>query len=55
MLVLYASIAFDSRLEQTPEQLESRAEAIIRNTEKLLEAESGSLAVPMARLFRPAL
>ena len=52
MLVLYASIAFDSRMGQTPEQLEIRARALIRNTEKLLGVESGSLAAPMARLFR---
>lgn len=53
MLILYASIAFDSRLGQTPEELGNRVQAIIRNTEKLLGVESGSLAGPMARLFRP--
>ena len=54
MLVLYASIAFDSRLGQTPEQLKNRMAAIIRNTEKFLGVERGSLEKPMARLFQPA-
>ena len=54
MLVLYASIAFDSRLGQTPEQLRNRMAAIIRNTEKFLGVERGSLEKPMARLFQPA-
>ena len=54
MLVLYASIAFDNRLGQTPEQLKNRMAAIIRNTEKFLGVERGSLEKPMARLFQPA-
>ena len=54
MLVLYASIAFDSRLGQTPEQMKNRTSAIIRNTEKFLGVERGSLEKPMARLFQPA-
>ena len=53
MLILYAGTAFDSRLEPTPEQVQVRAQALIRNTEKLLGVEEGSLAGPMARLFRP--
>ena len=53
MLVLYASIAFDSRFGQTQEQLMTRMQAIIRNTEKLLGVEHGSLEAPMARLFQP--
>ena len=52
MLILYAGTAFDSRLEPTPEQLQARAQALIRNTEKLLGVEAGSLAGPMARLFQ---
>ena len=55
MLVLYASIAFDSRYELAPEQLMRKAQAFIHNTEILLGAESGSLTAPMARLFRQAL
>ena len=54
MMVLYASIAFDSRLGQTPEQMKNRTSAIIRNTEKFLGVERGSLEKPMARLFQPA-
>ena len=54
MLVLYASIAFDSRLGQTPEQMKNRTSAIIRNTEKFLGVERGSLEKPMARLFQSA-
>ena len=54
MLVLYASIAFDSRFGLTPEQTMRKAQAFIHNTEKLLGAESGSLSVPMARLFERA-
>ena len=54
MLILYAGIAFDSRLGLTPEQTAHRAQALIHNTEKLLGAESGSLSVPMARLFERA-
>ena len=53
MLILYAGTAFDSRLEPTPEQVQARAQALIRNTEKLLGVAEGSLAGPMARLFRP--
>ena len=54
MLVLYASIAFDSRFGLTPEQTMRKAQAFIHNTEKLLGAESGSLSAPMARLFERA-
>ena len=54
MLILYAGIAFDSRLGLTPEQTAHRAEALIHNTEKLLGVEEGSLAGPMAALFRQA-
>ena len=53
MLILYAGTAFDSRLESTPEQIQIRAQALIRNTEKLLGVEEGSLTGPMARLFKP--
>ena len=52
MLVLYSSIAFDSRFGLTPEQMTCRIQAFIHNTEKLLGVESGSMAAPMARLFR---
>lgn len=52
MLVLYSGTAFDSRFETTREQMACRVQAFIANTEKLLGAESGSLAEPMARLFR---
>ncbi len=54
MLVLYSSIAFDSRFGLTPEQMTCRIQAFIHNTEKLLGVESGSMAAPMARLFRQA-
>ena len=54
MLILYAGIAFDSRLGLTPEQTAHRAQALIHNTEKLLGVEEGSLAGPMAALFRQA-
>ena len=54
MLILYAGIAFDSRLGLTPEQTAHRAQALIHNTEKLLGVEEGSLASPMAALFRQA-
>ena len=54
MLVLYASIAFDSRFGLTPEQTMRKAQAFIHNTEKLLGAESGSLSAPMTRLFERA-
>ena len=33
--------------------VQARAQALIRNTEKLLGVEEGSLAGSMARLFRP--
>ena len=52
MLVLYSGIAFDSRFGLTPEQMTCRIQAFIHNTEKLLGVESGSMAAPMARLFR---
>ena len=51
MLVLYSSIAFDSRLDGEPEQAARRVQAFIHNTEILLGAESGSLEAPMAGLF----
>ena len=54
MLVLYSGIAFDSRFGLTPEQMTCRIQAFIHNTEKLLGVESGSMAAPMARLFRQA-
>ena len=54
MLILYAGIAFDSRLGLTPEQPAHRAQALIHNTEKLRGVEEGSLAGPMAALFRQA-
>ena len=54
MLVLYSSIAFDSRFGLTPEQMTCRIQAFIHNTEKLLGVESGSMAAPMARLFQQA-
>ncbi len=54
MLVLYSSIAFDSRFGLTPEQMTCRIQAFIHNTEKLLGVESGCMAAPMARLFRQA-
>ena len=54
MLVLYASIAFDSRSGLTPEQMMRKVQAFICSTERLLGAESGSLAAPMGRLFEQA-
>ncbi len=54
MLVLYSSIAFDSRFGLTPEQMTGRVQAFVHNTEKLLGVESGSMAAPMARLFHQA-
>ncbi len=54
MLVLYSSIAFDSRFGLTPEQMMGRVQAFVHNTEKLLGVESGSMAAPMARLFQQA-
>lgn len=51
MLVLYSSIAFDSRLDEEPEQAARRVQAFIHNTEILLGAESGSLEAPMAQVF----
>ena len=53
MLVLYSSIAFDSRFGLTPGQMAVRVQAFIHNAEKLLGAESGSLEKPMAPLFQP--
>ncbi len=52
MLILYSAVAFDSRTGQTREQMMRRIQAFIHNTEQLFGAESGSLAGPMARLFR---
>ncbi len=52
MLILYSTIAFDSRFEGPPEQMMRRMRAFIHNTEKLLGVESGSMAGPMARLFQ---
>ena len=52
LLVLYSVTVFDDRFRQTPEQLMNRVQAFIHNTEKILGAEPGSMAAPMARIFR---
>ena len=55
MLVLYASVAFDSRSELSPAQTMLRAQAFIHNTEKLLGVANGGLAASLARLFQQTL
>ena len=55
MLVLYPVTVFDECFQQTPEQLANRVQAFIHNTEILLGAEEGSMAVPMATLFEQGL
>ena len=52
LLVLYPVTVFDECFQQTPEQQVNRVQAFIHNTEILLGAEEGSMAVPMARIFQ---
>lgn len=52
LLILYSVTVFDDRFAQTQEQLRNRVQSLIHNTEKLLGAEPGSMAAPMARIFQ---
>lgn len=52
LLIVYPVTVFDDRFQQTPEQLMNRVQAFIHNTEKLLGAQDGSMAAPMARIFQ---
>ena len=52
MLILYSVTVFDDRFRQTDEQMMTRVQALIYNTEKILGAEEGSMSAPMARIFQ---
>ena len=52
MLVLYPATFFDDRYPQTRDEMMNRVQAFIHSTERLLGAQEGSMAAPMARLFQ---
>ena len=52
MLVLYPATFFDDRYPQTRDEMMNRVQALIHSTERLLGAQEGSMAAPMARLFQ---
>ena len=52
MLVPSPATFFDDRYPQTRDEMMNRVQAFIHSAERLLGAEDGSLAAPMARLFQ---
>ncbi len=52
MALLYANTVFDAFNRRTPEELEHKVRAFIRNVEILLEMELGSLSETMLSLFQ---
>ncbi len=52
MILLYSEVVFDDQFQQSGEQQVKRIRAFLYNAEKLLGAESGSLAEPMMKLFQ---
>ncbi len=51
MIIVYSNIAFDALAGLTAEQLEKKSRAFIRNTEKLLGAEEGSLTTAIMKII----
>ena len=52
MILLYSEVVFDDQFQQSGDQQAKRIRAFLYNAERLLGAESGSLAVPMMELFQ---
>lgn len=51
MIMIYSSVAFDDRVELSPDELKLKVAGFIANTERILGAKPGSMSEAILKLF----